>query len=584
MFPVLVWSQTQETLIKSNYTVTGNETLIASRSIIIQPNSLIQQGSTFTAKINSEAYTALTLSNQNYIFSRNYQRAIKNSTEITSNKDIIDNVTYYDALGRSMQNISIKASPTYKDIITHVSYDALGRQDKDYLPYMEATGSVGAYRNVAEINAKNYYSTNYPIDINNGIPNPFSEKMFDNSPLNRVLQQAAPGQDWAIGSGHEVKMEYQTNLGNEVKLYTVTLSLANNTYTPSLSLSSANGGYYGAGTLYKTITKNENWTTGNNNTSEEFKDKHGRLILKKTYGVSMVNNVALNSSHETYYIYDSYGNLTYLLTPKADGNITNLNDLSYQYIYDIKNRLVEKKVPGKDWEYTIYDKQDRPILTQDGTLRSSNKWFFTKYDLTSRPVYSGIYTDNTNITRAAVQIAANSMAAQQEVRTSSTTNIGTVNINYTNAAFPNGLLPNTVIDLFLVNYYDNYTDIDLDGGIVALSYGINPITNAKGLGTCSKVRVLETNDWITTVVYYDLKGRRVYNYSKNNYLNSISTVKTQFDFSGKILETTSTHKKNNDALLTIVDVYDYDHGGRILTQKQTINNQIQEIVLSNTVY
>lgn len=583
MFPVAIYSQTPETIIKTNYTLTGNEMLIASKSITILPNSLIQQRSSFTAKIDSDAYTALTLSNENYIFTRNYQRDIKNGIEVTSNKDIIDNIVYYDGLGRAMQNISIKASPSYKDIITHVGYDSLARQDKEYLPYMEASGTAGTYRNTADINTNNYYIASYPLDINSAIPNPFSKKKFDDSPLNRVLQQAAPGQDWSIGSGHEVKTDYQTNIGNEVRLYTVTLSLANNTYTPSLSLSSLNSGYYGAGQLYKNITKNENWIAGNNNTTEEFKDKQGHVILKKNYGVSIVNNISVNTTHETYYIYDNYGNLTYVLPPKADGGITYLNDLGYQYKYDIKNRLVEKKLPGKEWEYIVYDKLDRPILTQDANLRINNKWLFTKYDISNRPVYSGIYTDNVNITRSNVQLAANSSSTPYEVRNTSSITIGTGNANYSNTAFPTGTIGGTSIELLTVNYYDNYANIDLDGGTAAnaISYGIVPTTNAKGLITCSKVRILDTNDWITNVFYYDTKGRPINKYSRNNFLTATTIEKMQLDFAGKVLESTMTHKKDSEALITVVSVFSYDHYNRLLFQKQTVNNQAQEVIVSN---
>ncbi|MEN2402575.1 DUF6443 domain-containing protein [Flavobacterium sp. MC2016-06] len=583
LLPLTMWSQTPETITKTNYTVTGNEMLIASQSILIQPNSLIQQGSTFVAKIDSDAYTAITLSNENYIFTRNYQRAIKNSTEITSNKDIFDNVVYYDGLGRAMQNIDIKASPSYKDIITHVDYDGLGRQEKQYLSYMETTGSVGTYRIGADANTNNYYTANYSLDINSAIPNPFSKKKFDDSPLNRVLQQAAPGQDWALGSGHEVKIDYQTNVANEVKLYMVSLSLANNTYTPTLTLSTVNGGYYAAGQLYKTITKNENWTIGNNNTTEEFKDKQGHVILKKNYGVSTVNNIAVNTTHETYYIYDNYGNLSYVLPPKMDGDTTYLNDLGYQYKYDIKNRLVEKKLPGKEWEYIIYDKLDRSILTQDAILRKTNKWLFTKYDSFDRPVYTGEYVDNLNLTRIAIQNAANLSSIMSETKTVTPTVVGIASVNYTNVVFPNALLPSNGIDLYTVIYYDNYSNIDLDGGTIAnaVSYGIIPITNAKGLNTCSKVRILGTPQWTTNVNYYDLKGRVIYNYNKNNYLNATNTLRSMIDFEGKILETTTTHKRGTDALITIVDTYSYDHIGRLISQKQIINNQVQEVIANN---
>lgn len=68
-----------------------------------------------------------------------------------------------------------------------------------------------------------------------------------------------------------------------------------------------------------------------------------------------------------------------------------LNELAYQYRYDGQNRLVEKKLPGKDWEYMVYDQQDRLVLTQDGKLRQLNKWIFTKYDKFGRVAYTGYW-------------------------------------------------------------------------------------------------------------------------------------------------------------------------------------------------
>jgi hypothetical protein len=51
--------------------------------------------------------------------------------------------------------------------------------------------------------------------------------------------------------------------------------------------------------------------------------------------------------------------------------------------------LVEKKVPGKGWEYMVYDKADRLILSQDANLRAANKWLITKYDQLGRIAYTG---------------------------------------------------------------------------------------------------------------------------------------------------------------------------------------------------
>ncbi|MEL4309206.1 hypothetical protein, partial [Joostella sp. CR20] len=70
--------------------------------------------------------------------------------------------------------------------------------------------------------------------------------------------------------------------------------------------------YYGANQLYVTVTKDENWKSGdgNNHTTREYKDKQGRVVLKRNYN----NNIA----HDTYYVYDDYGNLTYVLPPKVN--------------------------------------------------------------------------------------------------------------------------------------------------------------------------------------------------------------------------------------------------------------------------
>lgn len=353
-------AQTPATITKSNYTVTaqtGPVTLIATQSIILSPNTHIQAGSTFVARISSDAYIPVVFSSENYIFTRAFQRPISDAdpNKIVNNADVIENITYFDGLGRPMQSIAIKASPSKQDLVVPIIYDGFGRQDKDYLPYMEKDGLTAAFRNntTAVDKANTHYSTFYSSDFIGVTPNPFSQKQFENSPLNRVLLQAAPGKDWAIGSGHEIKLDYQSNLDSDaVKLYSVSTAVdGNGVYVPTVAVA-----MYAAAQLYKTVTKDENWTSGNNNTSEEFKDKGGRVVLKRSYN---------NGAHDTYYIYDSYGNLTYVLPPKAEGVIAEptLSNLCYQYRYDSRNRLIEKKLPGKGWEYIVYDKLDRPILT-----------------------------------------------------------------------------------------------------------------------------------------------------------------------------------------------------------------------------
>lgn len=690
-------AQTPANIIKSNYTVTVPETLVATESITLKPTTIIPSGSTFAAIINSDAYSALTFSNENYIFNRSFQSPMTSVAGIVNNKDVIESITYFDGLGRPKQNIAIKASPLYKDIITHIAYDSIGRQNKEYLPYMETAGATASYRNNALVNTNSYYISNYTGDISSTLPNPFSQKKFESSPLNRVLQQAAPGNDWSLSNNHTIKLDYQTNTATDtIRFYKVgTVVNTDGEIVPTLLLNSN----YGIGQLYKTITKDENWKAadGNNKTTQEFKDKDGRIVLKRSFNGGL--------AHDTHYVYDDYGNLTYVLPPLINRNklitpvpsiivsgfadfykgfdhsvftqtgggggvgvsiannvlkvsfsgsynavmlsttpqaldtfpaplpdmtlgtisngdynvtivggklkLTNINgktssgfnttftvnlpsinvssdttldntildNLSYQYRYDKYNRLIEKKLPGKDWEYIIYDKADRPILTQDGNLRTSKKWLFTKYDFLGRPVYTGDYTNTVQLKRAAVQTLADSSPNKFETKQAVSTINGTT-IYYSNLAFPNA----ADLNIFTINYYDDY-NFDLDGSTAAsaVSYGITPITNAKGLTTGGKIRVLETNPvkWITNVVYYDAKGRAIYNYNKNNFLDITATVKNQLDFGGKVIETTAAHQKGAAAPITIVDSFTYDHVGRLLTQKQKINSQVQEFIASN---
>ncbi|MET3020874.1 DUF6443 domain-containing protein [Flavobacterium hydatis] len=563
-------AQTAVTILKpeppaTNYTVTaatGPVTLIATQSITLGPNTHIQAGSTFVAKVSSDAYIAITRSKENYIFTRTYQAPMTDTTKIANNSDVIENITYFDGLGRPMQSIAIKASPTKQDLVVPIQYDDFGRQDKEYLPYMDVLGATASYRTGTDAIARlsSYYINNYPTDINSAKANPFSQKEFEDSPLNRVLQQAAPGKDWALGSGHEIKLDYVANTdADAVKLYAVSTALdANGVYVPTITASSN----YGIGQLFKTITKDENWINGNNNTTEEFKDKEGRVVLKRTYN---------NGAYDTYYVYDNYGNLTLVLPPKAEGVITEptLSSLCYQYRYDDRNRLIEKKLPGKDWEYIVYDKLNRQVLTQDANLKASNKWMFTKYDAFSRPVYTGEYTNVIQNTRAAVQALANGTTLF-ESKQAAAINIAGTSVSYTNVAFPN-----TGIDLLTISYYDDYS-FDLDGS------SATTVTNTKGLATGSKIRVLGTTSWTTNVNYYDAKGRPIYSYSKNNYLGTVSTSASLLDFGGKLIENTTIHKKGAAAEIKIVDTFTYDHMGRLLNQKQTINNQTPELIVTNS--
>ena len=243
--------------------------------------------------------------------------------------------------------------------------------------------------------------------------------------------------------------------------------------------------------------------------------------------------------------------------------------------------MVEKKIPGKGWEYIVYDKLDRPVLTQDANLEIADDWLFTKYDAFGRVVYNGKYHNGrTRLTMYPLLEGMNSTQINEDRITSYKT-INGVKIYYNHNSYPQENSSN--VEVYTINYYDTY--IDLPSGLgttITNSYGITSTTNTKGLATVTKTRVLATSNWITTVTYYDAKARPIYVYAKNDELQTTDIVETKLDdFTGKVLETKATHKKTGQVDVVTIDRFEYDHRDRLISQTQQINNQISERIVKN---
>ncbi len=509
-------------------------------------------------------YQAPALDNdENYTYTKVYQ---KTGTP-ESNADVLESVTYFDGLGRPKQQIAIKASPYQKDLVTHIEYDDFGRQTKTYLPFKSDNTNVGSYRNPNSLktDTKQFYKTKYPTDFSQTTTseiNPYSEQILEASPMGRVLETAAPGDDWKIGSDHTIKFDYAFNTSSDnVIRFDVSL---NSDRVPSL----VKNGVYSVNTLYKNTTKDENWTTsdGDTHTVKEFTDLQGRVILTRTF-----NEVdGTIEPHDTYYVYDNFGNLTYVIPPAVNASTTIstgiLNKFCYQYHYDYRNRMIEKKIPGKGIEYIVYNALDQPILAK----QSDQPWVYTKYDVFGRVAYTGLW--NTTETIANIRVDAkdtsNPMFEESLVSSISIDNIA---VNYSNNAYPN----TNSIELHTVNYYDSYNfeTTAHTTPTTVFEQAVATGTKIKSLSTGTMVRVLDTNDWIYTITYYDLKARPIYIYSKNNFLKTVDIVKTKYDyFNGRVLKTRHEHTKDANPTVVTQDVFRYDHIGRLIDQHQCIGD------------
>ncbi|WP_103863401.1 DUF6443 domain-containing protein [Aquimarina sp. I32.4] len=531
------------------------------------------------------------LSDKNYVHTTAPQTPVTiaelenvNCSNINDIDKTIESVTYFDGLGRSIQQRAIKASPAGKDIVTHITYDTYGRQGKQYLPF-EANNTVGSYKSVnINTDINQYYKNTYADDflgvINLSDINAYSESVFESSPLNRILEQAAPGTAWKADStndtDHTIKFGWDTNASKEIVCFKVNFT-GNNTEYPQL----VQRGHYPAYGLYITSTKDENWqprqTHPNDHTTKEYKDKQGRVILKTTYNAGI--------THDTYYVYDDYGNLTYVIPPKVttnDGVSTiELSELCYQYKYDYRNRLIEKKVPGKGWEYIVYNNLNQPVMVQDTFLKQKNQWLFTKYDAFGRVVYTG-KIKITGKTRIQLQTEATNFTTNLWVVKKNVNTIGGISMHYDDGGYPKV----TTSEVLTINYYDDYDFLGTTPAQAFIQpttvYGEPTVNTTKSLPTGSKIKVLDTNDWITTVSYYDKKGRAIYVASKNEYLSVTDVVETQLDFIGKVKQTKTTHTKDTNTPIVTIDTFTYDHMGRFLTQRQCIEDQTGINCTTNT--
>ena len=516
-------------------------------------------------------------SDHNHVVTRTYRAPVLGHAEVELQGQCLEDISYFDGLGRPMQQVSAQRSPLGRDMVTHVAYDKYGRQVREYLPY-PSDGTSGSYRPGALSETGAFYGQHFADDFTAGAVNAYTEKQLESSPMARVKKQAAPGHGWRMGGGHEIGFGYLHNTAGEVRLFRVGFEGNDDTARPLL-ISTA-GTYYDAGTLTKTVTYDENHpgTATRLHTTEEFRDHRERVVLKRTYALVGGKEEA----HDTYYVYDRFGNLSFVIPPKVGSQhgVTpaELSGLCYQYKYDGRNRIYEKKLPGKEREEIVYNRRDLPVMTRDRNLQDKGQWLITKYDALGRIAYTGATNNGSsqNFLATLVEDYPPGNYALYESVTNGTTTIAGVPVHYTNDA-----LPRSIAELYTVNYYDRYVDtagLELPSSIMG-----QPITDrVQGLPTVSKVRVLGTDHWITTLTGYDGKGRAIYTASRNDLLGTTDVVETLLDFSGVPLKVRATHVKDGNAPILTEEEFTYDHAGRLFKHEQTIDGST--LVLAENSY
>lgn len=508
---------------------------------------------------------------------------------------------YFDDLGRSMQSVTVQGSPLQKDVVVPMVYDAIGREHRKYLPVV-INHTNGYYKDntaIIDNTTGNYIGIAggfYAVNSDNKIADdtrPFSETVFEPSPLNRPSKNFGPGSDWftnnkAIAQQYLINKHGTGNSLTDEKI--VAWKIVSGLPVRNTAVNSGSG-YYPSGVLSIASTKDEN-----GNEVREYKDKQGRLILKKVQAVTSVTSLNDNTQWAlTYYIYDDLGNLRFVLQPELCKTIlgsntynpsqTDLNQLAFQYSYDERNRLAEKKVPGAEPVYMIYDNRDRLVMTQDGNQRKDDagnitkrEWSFTKYDILNRPIITGTYTHSSVVDRT-------TMAGLI-----STTNLyETYNGTAATHGYTNTVFPTANIQVLTVTYYDNYKFRDDMAGASSYGYTTNDITgqeasanaNVKGFITGTKVNVLGTSTYLWGVTYYDQKYRTIQT-KMLNHKGGVDRVTSVYDFV-RLKETRSVHNKGTASYSSHYR-YEYDHAGRLTKVWHKFHTEPSFVLLQQNEY
>ena len=311
--------------------------------------------------------------------------------------------------------------------------------------------------------------------------------------------------------------------------------------------------------------------------------KSGRVLLTR-----QMNG---GEAHDTYTVYDNYGNVRFVLPPLAADSLTAiqsyaeshpvLQKYAYIYHYDKYNRCIYKKLPGCDPVYTIYDAADRPVFTQDGEQRKRNEWSFSIPDGFGRVVLSGI-------------------CKNQPAYGAESTPLDTVVVKAVWANEENPLKGYRLEGITLssptvlsVSYYDSYDFLGKNGipddATTAYSetagYGKRYGDDCKGQQTGILTALFtdrEYTGFIYSALYYDDRYR-VIQRKGNNGQHGTESVYTAYNFEGSPTKEKHVHIVPGQASVTEVHTYTYDLANRLLKSVYQLNDK-DSITLVDNIY
>lgn len=185
---------------------------------------------------------------------------------------------YIDGLGRQIQTVMkrgslVTATGASADMVSAVTYNAFGKEQFKYLPFAATATDVTLRDGLFKFNPFQQQAAFYNAQLSgqtgetnigsNQLNFGYSQTIFESSPLNRVLENFAPGLNWSgtVQGATEIdrrstKAKYYFNTDvDAVKIWTVEDGEKGSFGTYKNAAGAL--GMYSAGQLYKNITVDE---------------------------------------------------------------------------------------------------------------------------------------------------------------------------------------------------------------------------------------------------------------------------------------------------------------------------------------
>ena len=403
-------------------------------------------------------------SNHNYI---------KETVYLDSMGTGITNVRYYNGLGYLTETAST-CSGTSDNVYTYTTYDSKGRESTVYCP--TPAGNTLDFQQLSAIRSA---SASFYRD--NGA---YSQNHYDHA--DRITREDMAGERWHSDNAHN-STEYGTNTQDDkVIIYNGTVNAE---------------GFYPAGNLEKKTV-----TDADGHSVTVFTNLFGQTVLERRF------------CGDTYYIYNSLGQLAVILPPlyQKSHDMT----LAFQYEYDRHGQLMKKAVPGAEYTQYWYDRDGWLTFEQDALLRTRGLYRFYIYDKYGRIAVSG--------TADAYDAA---ICSHHEYATLGNTR-GLLRTGYNATLWDNYLSAHSA-SLEKAYYYDNMAF--MHGGFADGFRRIAPqsMNNANGMRTASAV--LKSDGYFMLKVFcYDPKGNltEMRSLGPNGY---ITTTAYTYSLTGQML-------------------------------------------------